>query len=384
MRNHDMTIGINGSMLDQEPTGTGIYTINLINHLFQLYKLDNTRTLTVFTPSYDYLNPSVHTVKLANILQSSRYGRLAAFLRFFWNTFIYPLQARKFDVLISPTAHASLFSSNQILTIHDLLSMRFGNINGPQRLYFKLLLPYLVKKSRLVVTVSEASKRDIIKFLDCPEAKIKVVYNGYDQTLFNVTAKSNGLIKFLYGVSNYFLIVGPSYPHKNIELLLQAYFLLPVEVREKYPLVLSGGKQPYLRLLRQQVTELGLGVYVHFLGYLPQHTMPDLYREAFALVFPSLYEGFGFPVLEAMACGCPVIASNTSSIPEVCGEAAEYIDPLDRTSVAQAMLNLVNSPRRYSELRRRGLIQAQNFSWERTAAEIKKIIETNLLNQQTP
>jgi glycosyltransferase involved in cell wall biosynthesis len=127
--------------------------------------------------------------------------------------------------------------------------------------------------------------------------------------------------------------------------------------------------------------ELELEPFVHFLGYVPAPLMPSLYREAFALVFPSLYEGFGFPLLEAMASGCPVLASGTSSIPEVCGSAALYFNPLHTQEIKNAMEKLVDDAGFYKHLQTRGLRQCQKFSWNRTAISLKNLLDKQI--QQT-
>ena len=376
-----MTIAINGSMLDHQPSGLGVYTINLINQLHLLYRNNTERKITVFTPSYNLLNPELDTVKLMDCLQSSKYGKIAAGLRFFWNTFIYPVSARNCDLLISPTTHASLTSSNQILTIHDLLSLRFRKIRMHQRLYYKHLLPFMVRRARLIIAVSEATKKDIIDFLGCPENKIKVVYNGYDPLKFNQWPVQNVSIHDKYHVANYFLVVGPTYSHKNIELLIDAYADLDHSVRNSHHVVIAGGMRPYLDRLKRLAAAKGVNRFFHFLGYVPDSHIAALYQEAFALVFPSLYEGFGFPVLEAMACGCPVICSNTSSMPEICSDAAYYVDPTKKESLTGAMAKLSFDPELRLQLKARGVQRAATFSWEQTAAQIKNLIELNLNNQ---
>src|SRR5215471_12570806 len=137
---------MNGSMLDEHPTGVGIYCLNIINHLSALYRNDRDKQITVFTPTNNLLYQNVRTVRLSGLLKSSRYGKIAAITRFVWNTFYYPIKARKFDLLISPTTHGSFLSSNQIITIHDLLSLRFDNISPHQRFYFRYLLPYILSR----------------------------------------------------------------------------------------------------------------------------------------------------------------------------------------------------------------------------------------------
>jgi len=371
----EITIGMNGSMLDEQPTGVGIYSFNLINTLSYLYRNERYRKLTVFTPTRSHLNKNLNIIKLPGLLQSSKYGKLAAFSRFVWNAFYYPFVAGQFNLLISPTTHGSFFLNNQVITIHDLLSLRYKNISPHQRFYFKYLLPFLISKAKLVIAVSETTKQDIIRFLKCPEQKIHVIYNGYDHSRYCLTENGEQIIYKEYGVRNYLLAVGPTYPHKNFDLLINAYNELDDSFKKQYPLVIAGGKGSYLELLKDLVKKLNLEKKVHFLGYVPIRLMPQLYREAFALVFPSLYEGFGLPLLEAMACGCPVVASNTSSMPEVCGEAAIYFDPADKQTLISSLEKLFSDKIVRNELREKGLIQSKKFSWEQTARTLKILID---------
>jgi glycosyltransferase involved in cell wall biosynthesis len=381
MNNGALSIGMNGTMLDEHPTGVGVYSFNVINNLSRLFKEEGTQPLTVFTPTRSFLNNNLRIVKLSNLLQSSKYGKLAALCRFAWNTFSYPFYARHFDLLISPTTHGSFFLHNQIITIHDLLSLRYKNISPHQRFYFRHLLPRLLFRARHIVAVSETTKQDIMHYFKCPEEKIRVIYNGYDHNSYYITCENEQNIFNKYGLRQYLLAVGPTYPHKNFEMLLQVYKELSPTLRKQHPLAIAGGKQAYINTLTALVKKLQLENDVHFLGYVPIQFMPSLYREASALVFPSLYEGFGIPLLEAMACGLPVIASNTSSMPEVCGNAALYIDPLDKNSLKAAIEKITTDTNLRLELREKGLIRVKQFSWEQTAREYKTLIQTKF--QQT-
>jgi glycosyltransferase involved in cell wall biosynthesis len=377
MERRQMTIGINGSMMDEKPSGVGVYSFNIINSLYSLYSPTLAKPFTVFTPTRNFLRKEISIVKLSWLLQSSRYGKAAAFFRFCWNTFYYHFQARKFDVLISPSTHGSFLLKNQVITIHDLLSLRYKNISWHQRIYFRYLLPGLTRRARLIITVSESTKTDIVRFLKCDPAKVKVIHNGYDDNRYYLSVDKDQLMESVYGLKNYILAVGPTYPHKNFETLLDSYHALPLAIREKHSLVVVGGRKKYISHLKQCVASLGLQKQVHFLGYLPLEQMPALYREALTLVFPSLYEGFGIPLLEAMASGCPVISSSTSSMPEVCDDAACYFDPLDKKALTAAMARMISDEKYRKELKHKGLIRSREFSWRKTAETLKKIIESN-------
>lgn len=381
MVKNQITIGMNGSMLDEKPTGVGVYSYNLINNLANLITNSKWKKMTVFTPTNTLLNKNIKTIKLSGLLQSSKHGKLAAFCRFIWNTFSYPMQARKFDLLISPTTHGSFLLNNQIITIHDLLSLRYKNISTHQRFYFKYLLPILINKAKLIIAVSENTKRDIIHYFGCPENKIKVVYNGYDDERYFPSEENKHPIYQEYGIRNYFLAVGPTYPHKNFELLLDAYNALDRNSKKKHSLVIAGGKEKYVRALKEYVKKLELEHDIYFLGYVPVQLMPSLYREAYALIFPSLYEGFGIPLLEAMASGCPVITSNTSSMPEVCANAVLYFDPLDKLSLTASMKQLIIHDSIRKELIKKGIVQAKKFSWKQMAGSFNTIIDNIFINK---
>ncbi|HMH22009.1 MAG TPA: glycosyltransferase family 1 protein [Puia sp.] len=378
MSQKEIHIGMNGSMLDNKPTGTGIYSFNIINNLSDLQWGEHRCTFTVFTPTHSNLSEKLQVIKLSDLLQSSRFGKVAALTRFLWNTFCYPFQGRRFDLLISPTTHGSFLSRNQIITIHDLISLRYSNISAHQRFYFKYLLPFIVSRARLIVTVSETSKRDIVHFLKCPEDKIRVIHNGYDHTHYCRTEEKGDRIDQAYGVRNYLLAVGPTYPHKNFEILIDAYASLDDNIRKEHPLVIAGGMKTYVSKLKEQVHHAGLDGDIHFLGYVPFECMPSLYREAALLVFPSLYEGFGIPLLEAMACGCPVIVSETSSMPEVCGDAAMYVDPTSKEAISKAIGRLLCDANLREGLRQKGFERAKQFSWKQAAESFKTIIENQL------
>src|SRR5664279_3335438 len=171
-------------MLDEHPTGLGVYSIHVINQLSSLFDKSRNK-LTVFTPTSTRLRGKMTIIHLPRLLLSSRYGKIAAFSRFVWNTLWYPFLTHKYDVLLSPTTHGSFQRKNQIITIHDLLSLRFDNISFHQRFYYRYLLPYMVSRAKKIIAVSETTKKDIIHFLKCDENKIRVIYNGYDKDLYN-------------------------------------------------------------------------------------------------------------------------------------------------------------------------------------------------------
>lgn len=369
-------IAINCSMLDEHPTGVGVFSYNICNHLHNLYKGAERDRITVFTPTPAYLSRGIRIVKLPRLMLSSRHGKIAAFSRFLWNTFWYPFQAWRYNVLLSPTTHGTFMRTGQIITIHDLLSLKLGNISRHQRFYFKFVLPYLVKRSKAVVAVSETTKKDVVELLNCPPEKVHVIYNGYDPAAYNLDTIPNPDRQnpsVAYG--DYLLVIGPTYSHKNIEFLLSVFRDLPSGLAQRFTLVIAGGKKAYLNHLKGCVAQMGLEKRVSFLGYVPAGSMKALYQGAYALIFPSLYEGFGFPLVEAMACGCPVLCSDTASMPEVCGDAAVYFSPVEKQTLKNALEKILGDETLRREMIGRGLQRAKMFSWEKAAASFKQLID---------
>jgi len=263
-----------------------------------------------------------------------------------------------------------LVPCRSIVTIHDCIHLMF-----PQYLPSRLAFTYARGSIRLaarratrVLTVSESSKRDILRFVDVAPGKIDVIYNAYDER-FGVEPREEEIVRVRerYQLHDEFVLyAGNVKPHKNLERLIQAFDLVRKRGLEHLKLVLIGDEISKYAALRRAVHSHQLHKYVRFLGYLPEETLAVMYRLAGVFVFPSLYEGFGLPPLEAMASGTPVVTSNVSSLPEVAGDAAILVDPYDVTSIVDGVRRVLTDPLLADELRRRGLSRARDFSWERS------------------
>ena len=226
------------------------------------------------------------------------------------------------------------------------------------------------------MTVSEFSKREIIKYLNIKEEKIVVMPNGVDGDFFYPRQKEEiEQIKDRFQIKKeYFLYLGTLEPRKNIERLLEAYARLREEREENIPfLVLAGQKGWLYDSIFQLVEKLGLKEQVLFTGYIKQEDVPALLSGAIAFIFPSLYEGFGMPPLEAMACGTAVITSNTSSLPEVIGEAGILINPYSVEEIKEAMKKVWKEKDLAERLRKAGRERAREYTWERSARVLKKV-----------
>jgi glycosyltransferase involved in cell wall biosynthesis len=273
----------------------------------------------------------------------------------------------------------ALAPCRSVVTIHDCIHLRFPQYL-PSRLghtYARMALWVATHRSARVLTVSEASKRDILEFFDVPESKITVIYNAIDERFSEEPAADEVLrVKERYQLNDPFILyAGNIKPHKNLVRLIEAFSQIRQGPFQELKLLIIGDQISKLPALRRAVHQLKLHKHVRFLGYIPDETLAVLYRSAEVFVFPSLYEGFGLPPLEAMASGTPVVTSNVSSLPEVAGDAAVLVDPYDVDSIVEGLRRVLSDPALAAELRRKGLERAREFSWERSVAKTRQVYQ---------
>jgi glycosyltransferase involved in cell wall biosynthesis len=266
-----------------------------------------------------------------------------------------------------------------VVTIHDCIHLRFPQYL-PKRgalAYARAQMGAAARRSNRILTVSEASKRDILEYFDVPPEKVTVIYNGIDEHFVTPPPEDKmRAIEERYQLQGEFaLYVGNVKPHKNVERLLDAFHLVRQSGLTDLKLVVIGDEISKYAALRRAVHRYNLHKYVRFLGFLPDETLSVVYRLASVFVFPSLYEGFGLPPLEAMACGTPVITSNVSSLPEVTGDAALLVDPYSAEEIADATRRVLTDSSLRSDLSTRGLTRAHEFSWERAARRVLEIYD---------
>lgn len=264
-----------------------------------------------------------------------------------------------------------------VVTIHDCIHLMF-----PQYLPGKLAYVYAkgsmwaaTRKADRILTVSEASKRDILRFFDVPPEKVEVIYNAIDERfLAPANAERMDLVRQRYQLDDPFVMyVGNIKPHKNIERLIDAFARARSKSPDNLKLIIIGDEISKYPALRHLVHRYKLDKHVRFLGFQPMETLAAFYRLARAFVFPSLYEGFGLPPLEAMACGSPVVTSNVSSLPEVCGGAALLVDPYDVDAIAHGIVQAVTDDTLRADLIARGYERARSFSWTQSVKKIHEI-----------
>jgi glycosyltransferase involved in cell wall biosynthesis len=271
----------------------------------------------------------------------------------------------------------ALTPSKSVVTIHDCIHLMFPEYrrNRVSHAFAKALLHTAAHKSNRIFTVSEQSKKDILSFFKVPPEKIVVTPNAIDDR-FSAPPTDELVVntRERYQLSHsYLLYVGNIKPHKNLERLIEAFHLIRQQGRSELELIIIGDEISKLQSLRRAVHKYDIHRYVRFLGYVPDQTLAVLYRLAAVFVFPSLYEGFGLPPLEAMASGTPVVTSNVSSLPEVVGDAAILVDPYSAESIADGVLTVLRSTHLRGELRKRGLERVKAFSWARSVQRVREV-----------
>ena len=265
--------------------------------------------------------------------------------------------------------YAIFLNSPFIVTVHDLIRSCFGFSSEmlSERMWLKLDKHY-IKRASHIIAVSQHTKHDLTEYLKIPDGKMSVIYNGVDHSIFKPYE-----VKILD--SPYILYVGSERPRKNLGRLFEAFTKLKGEFPE-LKLVKAGAagrSKGYRRNVMRKLDSLGITQDVIFIDPASKLELAHYYSSASLLAYPSLYEGFGLPPLEAMACGCPVVTSNTSSLPEVVGKAAIMVDPYDTDALTQAMRRVLTDDKLRGDMVGKGLEQAKRFSWEETARKTQEV-----------
>jgi glycosyltransferase involved in cell wall biosynthesis len=348
-------------------SGIGVYIQNIIkNPLLASLNVE----VICKTSDIEYCKSLNSTVKLKEF--NAEIYSLSEFL-------ITPLQTFKTGIFWSPHYNVPVvnFARLSVVTIHDVFHLaHYNTLTLPQKMYAKLLMGRAVK-SDVIFTVSEFSKKEIISHTNCSSKKIKVVYNGIDFKKFNQRFNTQHTEKVLVShliKTPYILFVGNIKPHKNLKIALRAFKELINDYPDlnNYTFVIVGKREGFITgdcEIQQLLSDPSYLIKVQFTGWVKDEDLPILYQQAKVFIFPSLYEGFGFPPLEAMAAGSPVISSNAACMPEIYGDAACYFNPLEVKEIKNALIEVLTNQELRSKLIEKGLTRAMNFSWEKTISE---------------
>jgi glycosyltransferase involved in cell wall biosynthesis len=360
-------IGLNAQLLclDENYRGAGINAY--IYHLLRQLGGDSPYRYTVFLSEPRFVDP-----RLA--LRYSRWPMQRPLARIAWEQLALPALLRRAGAQL---LHAMAFVAPLVqacpcvVTIYDLSFLHYPEAFRPfNRWYLSRFTTLTARRARRVIAISESTKRDVVQRLGVPAERVDVVYCGVDETFRPLPDKEVDQFRRQHGLPDQFILfLGTLEPRKNVETLITAY----AEWRKSQPclpqLVLAGGKGWYYEQAFARVQELGLADRVVFPGYLPAAELPWWYNAAEMFVYPSRFEGFGLPVLEAMACGTPVITSNSSSLPEIVGDAGRLVAPNDSLELAATMQEVWHCKEVRRELAIKGVARAARFRWQHTAQQ---------------
>jgi glycosyltransferase involved in cell wall biosynthesis len=289
----------------------------------------------------------------------------------------------RIDLLHSPYWTNPLWSPwPTVVTVHDVIQLVLPEYRAlaRQRVYFGIVTRAL-RKATAIITVSECSRQDLIRTVGIPEERVSVVENAIPETLQPVTDQDLlDAVRVRYGLGERFVLyLGANDLRKNLNRLIRAYAALPRSLRDAHQLVVAGRQWPHDHPLypdpRLVVRELGLEDRVVFTGGIPEEEKATLLSAATVFAFPSLYEGFGIPVLEALACGTPVLTANGSSLPEVTGDAAVLVDPTSVEAIRDGLATLLESPERRRDLAARGIERASRYRWSEVAERTVQVYQ---------
>jgi glycosyltransferase involved in cell wall biosynthesis len=371
-----MRIGIGA--LTFEPGHSGGVETYFRNLIKQLQKIDqeNHYFILMTTKNLDSLDlrsSTFHKLVVSEALQEKIFRKLRFSVQSFQETINKKIEKLGLDILHFPFQIIQPMGLNvrKILTFNDMQHEYWPEFFSPEDLEARrLTFRPSAEAATQIISISEFSKKTLVEKYKISPDKIKVIYETYDEELYN-----NPRAKTLsYLPKPYFYYPAATWPHKNHIRLIEAFEKF-ARKNADFNLVLSGASMQNNDEVLKRINELGLKDKVFVLGYLDYDELPLIYRGAFALVFPSLFEGFGIPLLEAFASSCPVICSNTTSLPEVAGNAALYFDPLNADDIAKKMQRLVDNPNLRKILIKQGSRRLHNFSQEKMARETLQVYE---------
>lgn len=372
-----LKIVIDATPITPQLSGVGFYVANLLHYLDCLQLQENFQLEIVYQPRfqkwlkgdlrlpeslqrYSKIRVLPLPVKISNLLLKTHYSPSLAYLKKYYHN---PDIVHGTNYSVYPCKN-----SCKVMTIYDLSFIKYQEYSNAVAKNYFTQIKQCLQWTDLILTISESSKRDIIEYLQVDPKSIYVtpLASRYSGLLDQPDPELQKLVNYNFNLP-YLLFVSTIEPRKNINLLVDAFNLLKQKYKIEHQLVLIGQKGWHYKPIFQKIQKSPWQHQIHHLDYLPDELVALFYTKADVFVYPSHYEGFGLPVLEAMTLGTPVVSANTSSLPEVAGDAAIMINPDDPVSLAEAILQVVSDSCLRHELVRKGKEQARLFSWEKTA-----------------
>lgn len=375
-----MKVALYTGAVCKEGSGIQVYVRDLLDAMVRSYP-DADLTL-IHNLSRCALKDSDYSALSANIRVVPLYVPESYAIRL-WSRRAFPYVDQvgpRFDIVHSATSYMPpIRHARKVVTVHDLAC-----VTHPDKLIIsELRAQYTIetiKTADLVIAVSEHTRQQIVRLLGIAKEKVFTVYSGIDPLFLQPRSElDDSAVMRRYGIDYpYILFVGNIDPRKNIRGLITAYAMYARRHQFCARLIIAGKETSQAANELAVIDELGVQDMVDYLGYVPRGDLPALYARARVFIFPSFLEGFGFPVLEAMSCGTPVIVSDTSALPEVAGNAAYYVAPGSEAGIAKALLDVMTKPRLRDSMIKKGLERARMFRWERTARETMACYRTLL------
>jgi glycosyltransferase involved in cell wall biosynthesis len=366
-----MHIGIEAQrILRKNKHGMEIVALELIKNL---QKIDLENRYVVFARK----GPDENAIKCSSNFEIDKFSSISYAD---WEQIRLParIRSKKIDLLHCTSNTAPLATSVPlILTLHDIIFIEGTNFKGTTyqnlgNLYRKYIVPRIVKKANLIITVSEFERENIIDRLKVPENMVRVIYNGVNPNFsIDFTQQEMDLFRAKYDLPNeYIMFLGNTAPKKNTYNVLKAYVEYCNSSKDSLPIVLLDYKKKFVQSTLADLKQSKLINKFIFYSYIPHHEIAFLYRGAKVFLYPSLRESFGLPILEAMACGTAVITSNTSSMPEIAGDAAKLVNPFDHLEISDAINKLVDDSSVREQYVARGLQRVKRFAWSLAAEKL--------------
>ncbi len=379
-----MRIGIDARFFGTSGKGLGRYTQKLVE---ELEKIDHNNQYYIFINKHNFeeynpKNPNFHKV-LANIPWYSWQEQI-----------LFPKILNKYNLDLVHFLHFNvpiLYRKSYFVTIHDLILLEYPTRKASKlntimyaikNIGYRLVIMNAVYTAKKVITISKYTKKSIHKHFNIPDDKIPMIYEGVDLERFNpLNAQEFDFDKFKIKPNKYILYVGNVYPHKNIDRLIDVFYNLKQreDIDKDLQLVLVGKKDYFFEIIIKKIQSLNLEKSVIFPGYVPDEELISLYELSLFYVFPSLYEGFGLPPLEAIALGAPIVISNSTCLPEIFGEHIEYFDPKSKNNMQEVLYNFIkdNKQRELQKKYHQNILN--KYSWADMAESTKKLYNKNRL-----
>jgi len=365
-----MRIGVDLSAIQSTKSGVDWYTHRVIQEMMEILSPDE--QLLLFSNRETGFEPEAAGRSNVTIIRSNFMYQEP------WRQFVLPLLLRRHGIDVCFFTNFVLSVAGtcpMVLTIHDLSFRLFPRTHSLRNvIWARSLVPISTRRSKHIIAVSNNTKLDLVRLMNVPSQKVSVVHEGAPDEFQPEPQAEDEEAMAHYGIMKpYVLFVGTLEPRKNLNFLIRSFDQVAQAIPDVH-LVLAGRRGWMAQAIFDELEKRDLLGRVHITGYVRERYLPALYRQASAFVYPSLYEGFGLPPLEAMSSGTPVIVSRSSSLPEVVGDAGIYVNPLDTNELAQAMKDILNNPELAASLREKGLERASRFSWRKAAEQTLAIL----------